>query len=59
MIKLILLVTTYRLSGLKRNMLSGVTLLVGFVSSASSPSDLQVSESLPMTGEGREEKMMW
>ncbi|TNN89253.1 hypothetical protein EYF80_000541 [Liparis tanakae] len=39
-------------------MLSGVTGSTGFVSSASSSSDLQVSGSLLMTGEGQKRKMM-
>lgn len=42
---------TYGLSGLKMNMLSGVTVLTDFGSSASSFSDLQVSGSLLFTGE--------
>lgn len=50
------MVATYGLSGLKMNMLSGVTALAGFVSSASSFSDLQVSGSLLLTGEGQGEK---
>lgn len=41
------------------NMLSGVTALTGFVSSASSFSDLQVSGSLLLTGEGQGEKKKW
>ena len=41
------------------NMLSGVTALTGFVSSASSFSDLQVSGSLLLTGEGQGEKKIW
>lgn len=47
---------TYGLSGLKMNMLSGATVLTGFVSSASSFSDLQVSGSLLLTGGGQEEE---
>lgn len=50
------MVATYGLSGLKMNMLSGVTALTGFVSSASSFSDLQVSGSLLLTEEGQGEK---
>lgn len=44
----------YGLLGLKMNMLSGVTLLTGFVSSVSSFSDLEVSGSLLFTGEEEE-----
>lgn len=47
-------VATYGLSGLKMNMLSGVTVLTGFISSASSFSDLQVSGSFMFTGEEKE-----
>lgn len=46
---------THGLSGLKMNMLSGVTVLTGFVSSASSFSDLELSGSLLLTREGGEE----
>lgn len=48
------MVATYGLSGLKMNMLSGVTVLTGFISSASSFSDLQVSGSFMFTGEEKE-----
>lgn len=50
------MVATYGLSGLKMNMLSGVTVLTGIVSSASSFSDLEVSRSLLLTGNSQEEK---
>lgn len=50
------MVATYGFSGLKMNMLFGVTVLTGFVSSASSFSDLQVSGSLLLTGEGQGKK---
>lgn len=52
-----IVVVTHRLSGLKINMLSGVTVLAGFVSSASSFSDLQVSGSLLLTREGEKKKV--
>lgn len=48
--------TAYGLSDLKMNMLSGVTVLMGFICSASSFSDLQVSGSFMFTGEEKEKK---
>lgn len=50
------MVATYGLSGLKMNMLFGFTVLTGIVSSASAFSDLEVSGSLLLTGEGQKEK---
>lgn len=50
-------IATYGLSGLKMNILSGITELTGFVSSASSFSSLHSSGSLLLTAENKEKKM--